>query len=70
MSQERAAPLNNILFTGSHHYVSVAAAKTFYNGNYEEALKEGRIAVGEPELRPGDWLRVERGRYIICSRPA
>jgi hypothetical protein len=52
---------------GTSNYESVWAAKREYGDRYDSAIKEGRISVGKPELKPGDVLLIDKDtrRYFI-----
>lgn len=52
---------------GTSNYRSEAEARRAYCGSYDEAIAEGRICIGKPELRPGQRLEVDKdGRYWIA----
>lgn len=51
---------------GTSHYRSISEAKRAYCWSYEEAIKEGRISVGKPDIKEGERLLVDtEGRYFI-----
>lgn len=51
---------------GTHHYASIPDAKRAYCGGYEQAIKEGRIVVGKPDIKEGQRLLADhQGRYWI-----
>ena len=63
----------NPLRRGTCHFVSIAAARSYYARQGEDAaavldkLEEGAIHIGPPELKPGQVLHViaDEGRYEI-----
>ena len=53
---------------GTSNYRSISEANRAYGDQYEDAIKEGRISVGKPELKPGESLLIDtEGRYFIES---
>lgn len=51
---------------GTANFRSEREARRAYPNDYLQAIHEGRIAVGKPEVKPGQRLLVdEDGRYHI-----
>jgi hypothetical protein len=55
--------------TGTHHYVTTLDAKQAYGSDYDDAIKEGRIAVGKPTFNPETQKLVydSDGRYWLIN---
>lgn len=51
---------------GTPNYRSLAELQKHYKYDWENALKEGRVSVGKPKIKPGERLLVDsNGRYHI-----
>jgi hypothetical protein len=54
--------------TGTHCYVDAAHARAAYGAEFDAAIKEGRIAVGMPVVRPGELVKADyEGRYFVIT---
>lgn len=71
MNERHPQHAANITRTGTCHYRSMPEAKRAYGEDCEEALKEGRIAIGKPTVPVGCHLQIDRdGRYWVCGPAA
>lgn len=53
-------------YIGTAHYTSEYTARRAYCMFYDDAIAEGRIAIGPPEIKEGDKLFINKeGRYVI-----
>lgn len=51
---------------GTANWRSEAEARRAYVFDYADAIKEGRIVIGAPDIKPGERLLVDQqGRYHI-----
>jgi hypothetical protein len=56
---------------GTHHFESEAAARREYCGRTDDAIREGLIAIGEPEIdrAAGQRLFVDKSRRYHIGYP-
>ena len=58
-----------IAYSGTGHFVSKAAARNNgYSSSLDDALKEGRIVIGNPEIKAGQTLIIKNDQYYIGAQ--